>query len=224
MLCLPPRSFAKRVDSTSVRQLGAQVDQCRADMVGQQPSHTRLVTREPGIEQCMMFLMRPVLATGGLGMVGHITLRQHLQPLDQLTGQRGAPRPHQRQMESAVLERDVVHGFMRRHVERMKRLTCRGLIGRRGAPTGAGGGLGLARQAKLVDLLRLARTQRADEEAAIGLARQQPFLLQPCQRLAQWNLADPQFVSEPLAIGAPPARIGLPDRPSDSDPYSLVGE
>ena len=129
-------------------------------------------------------------------MLDDVTLRQHLQPFDQLEGQRGPQRPDERKVKGAVLKCDIVQRLVRRHVERVQRLARRRLVHRRRHPAGARGGIGFDRQAKLVNLLRLARPQRADEEAAIGLAGQQPFLLQPCQRLAQRNFADAQLVGQ----------------------------
>src|SRR3546814_4257762 len=45
----------------------------------------------------------------------------------------------------------------------------------------------------LIDFIRLGRRHRPDGITAVRVADQQPFLLQPRQRLAHRNLADPQF-------------------------------
>src|SRR5471032_413435 len=170
-----------------------QICQCRGDVVVHHGRDHIAFTLRPQLKHGQVFLVRPVLAAGGLQMLAHISFGNDIEALDHLDGQRTAKRPHQRHVEIAIEAAHHVLVRDHRFVERIQRALGRGLVLRRGQPARLAYGIGFQFQAQRVDLFRLFRAQGPHEVAAIGMGYQQAFLLKARQGFPQGDFAHAQF-------------------------------
>jgi hypothetical protein len=118
------------------RQLDAQIFQRVLEMCEQQFLHSSRIRLEPGVENFLMLGFGANMAIVRLEVLSHITIRNDMQPPDNVGGDQLSARAHQREVKSAVQRSDASFVCRRgngqtpqRHGRFLPILIVRGLAG-----------------------------------------------------------------------------------------------